>query len=147
MKPNDLRPADGSHRRRRRIGRGDGSGRGTYSGRGMKGQKSRSGGGVRRGFAGGTLPLMKSLPMLRGFTNNFRVTYTVVNLDRLSVFPEGAQVTPATLKTAGILKKEDQRVKILGGGTLNVRLFVSAHRFSQAAREAIKATGGSVEAI
>ena len=111
----------------------------------MKGQKSRSGGGVRRGFAGGTLPLMKSLPMLRGFTNNFRVEYTPINLDGLSMFPEDAQVTPATLKSAGILKNEKQRVKILGRGTLKVRLSVSAHRFSQTAREAIKAAGGSVE--
>ena len=85
--------------------------------------------------------------MLRGFTNNFRTEYAVVNLDRLSGFPEGARVTPATLKEAGILKREDQKVKVLGRGTLKVALTVAAHRLSKTARTAIESAGGSVEEL
>ena len=102
MKQHELKPKVGAHRRSRRIGRGNGSGRGNYSGRGMKGQKARSGGSLRRGFAGGQLPLMKALPMLRGFTNIFRTEYAEVNLERLTRFPQGSRVTPVTLKEAGI---------------------------------------------
>ena len=145
MRQHELGPNAGAHRRRRRIGRGDGSGRGNYSGRGMKGQKSRSGGKLRRGFAGGQLPMMKSLPMLRGFTNIFRVEYAEVNLERLTRFPEGSKVTPAALKEAGILKSEKQPVKILGRGSLDRSLVVAAHRFTRSARAAIEAAGGSVE--
>ena len=147
MKQHDLKPNQGAHRQHRRVGRGDGSGRGNYSGRGMKGQKARSGGGVRRGFAGGQLAMMKALPMLRGFTNIFRIEYEPVNLERLSRFPEGSRVTPATLAEAGILKNEKQRVKVLGRGTLTTPLTVVAHRFSRAARSAIEAAGGSVEEL
>ncbi len=147
MREHDLKPNKGAHRRRRRVGRGDGSGRGSYSGRGMKGQKARTGGGVSRGFTGGQLRMMKALPMLRGFTNIFRTEYTEVNLERLTRFPQGSRVTPATLKEAGILKSEKQQVKILGMGTLKTPLTVVAHRFSKAARAAIEAAGGSVEEL
>ena len=113
----------------------------------MKGQKARSGGGVNRGFRGGQLRLIKALPRLRGFTNTFRIEYTPVNLERLARFPQGSRITPATLKEAGILKSEKQRVKVLGRGTLKTPLTVVAHRFSQAARAAIEAAGGSVEVL
>jgi len=147
MKAHELRPEKGAHRRRRRVGRGDGSGRGTYSGRGMKGQKARSGGGVGRGFAGGQLGIIKALPMLRGFNNKFRTEYVAVNLERLARFPSGSRITPATLKEAGILKGEKHPVKILSRGRLKIPLTVAAHRFSRAARAAIEAAGGSVEEL
>ncbi len=147
MKQHELKPPVGSRHRSRRVGRGDGSGRGTYSGRGIKGQKARTGGGVRRGFAGGQLPLMKSLPMLRGFTNIFREEYAEVNLEQLGRFPQGSTVTPEALRETGIVKKREQKVKILARGTLEVPMTVAAHRFSKAAREAIEAAGGSVEEL
>jgi len=145
MKEHELRANKGAHRRGRRVGRGDGSGRGTYSGRGLKGQKSRSGGSLQRGFAGGQLALMKSLPMLRGFTNNFRTEYVPVNLERLAGFPQDSRITPDTMKEAGILKSGKERVKVLGKGALKVPLTVVAHRFSTSARAAIEAAGGSAE--
>ena len=147
MKQHELKPKVGAHRHSRRIGRGNGSGRGTYSGRGMKGQKARSGGSIRRGFAGGQLPMMKALPMLRGFTNIFRVEYEEVNLEQLERFRKGSKVTPAVLKEAGILKNEKKPVKILGRGTLEKPLKVAAHRFSKSARAAIESAGGSVEQL
>ncbi len=147
MKQHQLTPSPGSHRRRRRIGRGDGSGRGSYSGRGMKGQKSRSGGGVRPNFEGGQLPMTKALPMLRGFTNIFRIEYAEVNLERLAGFPKGSRVSPQELKEAGILKNTRQPVKVLGNGKLEQPLTVAAHRFSKSARAAIEATGGTVEEL
>ena len=91
--------------------------------------------------------MMKALPMLRGFTNIFRIEYEPVNLERLSRFPQGSRVTPATLREAGILKSEKQRIKVLGKGTLNTPLTVVAHRFSRTARAAIEAAGGSVEEL
>ena len=147
MKQHELQPTPGAHRRRRRVGRGDGSGRGSYSGRGMKGQKSRTGAKIRRGFSGGELPLMKSLPTLRGFTNKFRVEYAEVNLERLATFPSGTRVTPSAMKEAGILKNEKAPVKVLGRGTLDRPLTVVAHKFSKAALAAIEAAGGAVEAL
>jgi large subunit ribosomal protein L15 len=147
MKQHEFTPSEGSHRRRRRVGRGDGSGRGTYSGRGMKGQKARSGGKTRRGFAGGQLPIMKALPMLRGFTNIFREEYAEVNLGRLNGFPAGTNVTPALLYEAGIVRKRQEKVKVLAGGILTMPLNVVAHRFSATARTAIEAAGGSVEKL
>ena len=102
---------------------------------------------MRRGFAGGQLSVAKSLPRLRGFTNIFRIEYAEVNLERLTRFPQGSKITPATLKEAGILKSEKQRVKILGQGTLKTPLTVVAHRFSKAARVAIEAAGGTVEEL
>lgn len=147
MKENELKPELGARRRSRRVGRGDGSGRGSYSGRGIKGQKSRTGGGVRRGFAGGQLSFIKGLPSMRGFTNTFRTEYAAVNLERLNRFAPGTRVTLASLKEAGILKSEKQPVKVLAGGTLNASLTVAAHRFSKAARAAIEAAGGVVEQL
>ena len=147
MQQHVLRPPKGAKRHRKRVGRGNGSGRGNYSGRGMKGQKSRSGGGVRLGFEGGQLPLIKRLPMIRGFTNIFKKQYSLVNLDRLASYPANIEVTPQLLAESGVLKDLKKPLKVLGRGELNVPLTVEAHRFSRSAREKIEATGGSVREI
>ena len=147
MQQHDFRPPKGAKKNRRRVGRGDSSGFGSYSGRGMKGQNSRTGGGVRPSFEGGQLPLSKKLPKIRGFTNIFRKRYTVVNVDRLAVFPSESEVTPEALSDAGILRNLNNPVKILGRGELNVPLVVSAHKFSASARQQIEAAGGSVREI
>ena len=147
MQQHQIRPAKGAKRKRQRVGRGDGSGRGSFSGKGMKGQKSRSGGGVRLGFEGGQLPLIKSLPMMRGFTNRFRKEYSVVNLDYLSHFPAGERVTPAVLAATGAVRNPKSLVKILGRGEIDVALEVEAHKFSASARAKIEAAGGSVREI
>ena len=135
------------HRRpRKRVGRGNGSGHGAYSGRGMKGQKSRSGGGVRPGFEGGQLPQVKGLPRLRGFTNIFRREYQEVNLARLNVLPEQVtQVTPEMMKWYGLVKSATRLVKVLGQGDLSRPLEVQADKFSQTARAKIEAAGGKAE--
>ena len=147
MKQHELKPNQGSNRTRKRVGRGDGSGRGSYSGRGMKGQKSRSGGGVRPNFEGGQLPMTKSMPMLRGFTNIFRQEYAEINLDTLSRFPIGSRIAPEDLKGKGIIKNLKQPIKILGNGKLDGPFTVIAHRFSKSARTAIEAAGGTTEQI
>lgn len=147
MQQHELRPPKGARKSRRRVGRGDGSGFGSFSGRGMKGQKSRSGGGVRPSFEGGQLPLSKKLPMIRGFTNIFRKRYSVVNVERLAGFPSEFEVTPEALNEAGILRSLKYPLKILGRGELNVPLIVSAHKFSASARQRIEAAGGSVREI
>ncbi|MDP6494307.1 MAG: 50S ribosomal protein L15 [Dehalococcoidia bacterium] len=147
MQQHNLRPQKGSNRSRKRIGRGDGSGYGSMSGRGMKGQKSRSGGGVRLGFEGGQLSLIKKLPMVRGFTNIFRKEYKEVNLDWLARFPANSEITPQTLVDRGFAKNLGKPVKVLGRGELDVPLTVEAHKFSRSAREKIEAAGGSVRVI
>ena len=147
MQQHQLRPPKGAKRRRKIVGRGDGSGHGSYSGKGMKGQKARSGRGVRLGFQGGQLPLIKSLPSLRGFTNIFRTEYIAINLDRLATFPANSEVTPQFLVEAGVLKSSKQRIKVLGRGELEVPLVVEAHRFSRSAREKIEAVGGQAREI
>lgn len=110
----------------------------------MKGQKSRSGGGVRPGFEGGQLPLAKALPMIRGFKNIFRKEYIVVNLDALAKFPANSEVTPSLLMERGVVKNLKKPIKVLGRGELEGPLVVEAHRFSTSAREKIEAAGGSV---
>jgi len=147
MQQHEINPPGGKHKKRRRIGRGDSSGFGSYSGRGMKGQKSRSGGGVRPGFEGGQLALMKKLPMMRGFTNIFRVSYTPVNLDRLAVFEANTEITPELLSEAGIVRELKTPIKILGRGEIEVPLSIAAHKFSASARQKIEAAGGSVREI
>ncbi len=147
MQMHQLKPGPGSRKRRKRLGRGDSSGHGSFSGRGMKGQKSRSGGGVRPGFEGGQLPLAKALPMMRGFTNIFRVEYSVVNLDRLAKFPANTEVTPETLVQAGVVRNLNRPVKVLGRGELAAPLAVTAQKFSVSAREKIEAAGGTVREI
>jgi len=146
MKLHELKAAEGSRHVRNRVGRGTSSGNGKTSGRGQKGQKSRSGGGVRLGFEGGQTPLFRRLPK-RGFTNINRKDYAVVNLDILSRFEDGAVVDAAALKEAGYVKDAKAGIKILANGELNKKLTVKAAKFSQAAKEAIEAAGGTTEVI
>jgi large subunit ribosomal protein L15 len=145
MKQNELRPPRGAKHNRKFVGRGDGSGHGTYSGRGCKGQKSRAGGGVRLGFEGGQLPLIKRLPRKRGFTNIFKTEYNVVNIGKLAVFPAGSEVTPQELLRAGLINTTDHPTKILGAGNLQHPLLVSANKFSSSAEKKILAAGGKVK--
>lgn len=149
MKLHDLRPAPGSKKRRKRIGRGMGSGHGKTSGRGMKGQGARSGGGKGPYFEGGQLPLVRRLPFRRGFTNIHRIAYKPVNLDRLQTkFGDTSQeVTPESLVEAGIIKRSDKAVAILAEGELKTALTIKAHRFSKSAKEKIEAAGGTVEIL
>lgn len=131
---------------RNRVGRGPGSGNGKTSGRGQKGQKARSGGGVRLGFEGGQTPIARRLPK-RGFTNFNRKEYAVVNVETLNRFEDGTEVTPALLLETGVIKKELAGVKILGAGTLTKKLTVKAAKFSKSAQESIVNAGGVVEVI
>ena len=147
MRQEQLSPAQGSKKARKRVGRGDGSGHGTYSGRGCKGQKSRSGGKVRPGFEGGQLPLIKRLPRKRGFVNIFRIEYSIVRLDKLSVFESGSEVTPEKLVASGLVKSLRYPVKILADGDIDRPLVVKANKFSAAAKAKIEAAGGKVEEV
>jgi large subunit ribosomal protein L15 len=147
MNQHTIKPPKGARKARKRVGRGDGSGYGSYSGRGVKGQKSRSGGAVKRGFQGGQLSLLKRLPSMRGFTNIFRQEYSVVNLDQLEALPADTVVTPDLLVQVGFVRNLNLPVKILGRGELETALTVSAQRFSKSAREKIEAAGGRVEEI
>jgi len=145
MKQNELSPPVGAKRKRKLVGRGDGSGHGTYSGRGCKGQKARSGGGLRPGFEGGQLPLIKRLPRKRGFTNVFKTKYNIVNVGKLDIFPPGTEVTPEELLRAGLISTPDHPTKILGAGDIQHPLLVSANKFSSSAEKKILAAGGKVK--
>ena len=147
MRQNDLAPVPGAKKNRKRVGRGDGSGHGTYSGRGCKGQKSRSGYNIPRGFEGGQLPLIQRLPRKRGFVNIFRTEYNVVNLGRLNVFTAGSEVTPEIMAGAKIVKSRRLPIKILAQGDIDRPLVVKAHKFSAAAKAKIEAAGGTVEKV
>ena len=146
MKLHELQPAEGSRKVRNRVGRDTSSGNGKTSGRGQKGQKARSGGGVRLGFEGGQTPLFRRLPK-RGFTNVNRKEYAVINLDVLNRFEDGTEVTPVALVEAGIVKNEKAGIKVLGNGSLDKKLTVKAAKFSKHAQETIEAAGGSIEVI
>lgn len=146
MQLHDLKPACGATKKRKRVGRGPGSGHGKTSCRGHKGQKARSGGTTRRGFEGGQMPLQRRLPK-RGFTNIFRKEYALVNLYQLEKFKEGAVITPELLVSEGVIKKTDELVKILGDGKLSKGLTVQAHKFSVSAKDKIIACGGTVETL
>ena len=146
MKLHELKPAEGSRKVRNRVGRGIGSGNGKTSGKGHKGQNARSGGGVRPGFEGGQNPLFRRLPK-RGFTNINRKEYAIVNVETLNRFEDGAEVTAALLLETGIVSNEKAGIKILGHGTVNVKLTVKAHKFSASAKEAIENAGGTTEVI
>jgi large subunit ribosomal protein L15 len=146
MKLDDLRPAIGSNKERKRVGRGDGSGHGKTSGRGHKGQGARSGGNTKPGFEGGQMPLQRRLPK-RGFHNPFRVAYSVVNLAQLEALSAGSEVTPENLAARGLVSGKNRLVKILGGGSLSKALTVKAHGFSASAKEKIEAAGGKAELI
>lgn len=147
MRQDELSPAPGSRKSRKRVGRGDGSGHGTYSGRGCKGQKSRSGYKMRPGFEGGQLPLIKRLPRKRGFVNIFRVEYNIINLKELNIFEPGSEVTPEVLVAARLVKSLRHPIKILAEGDINHPLIVKANKFSAAAKAKIEAAGGKVEEI
>jgi large subunit ribosomal protein L15 len=146
MKQNALKPAAGSRKNPKRIGRGPGSGTGKTSGRGEKGQKSRSGYSAKRGFEGGQMPLKRRVPK-RGFTNIFRVEFRTVNVDRLNELAAGSEVTPESLQKAGLLRKGKAPVKILGNGELKVALTVRAHKYTGSATKKIEAAGGKAEVI
>ena len=147
MKLNSIYPNDGATKTRKRVGRGTGSGIGKTSGRGENGQKSRSGYSRKAGFEGGQLPLYRRLPK-RGFSNaKFKTEYAVINLSDLNKFDEGVEVTPELLKDMGILKNQLDGVKILGNGTLEKKLVVKAHKFSEVAKEQIEKLGGKAEVI
>ncbi len=147
MEQHELKPPAGAKRKRKRVGCGDGSGHGSYSGRGCKGQKSRSGGGVRLGFEGGQLPLIKRLPHKRGFTNIFKMEYEIVNVGQLKVFPPNTEVTPQTLFEVGLVKSSECPLKVLGNGDIDRPLVVKASKFSTSAEKKILAAGGKVESI
>ena len=147
MRQDELHPATGCRRPRKRIGRGDGSGHGTYSTRGIKGQKARSGGGVSPHFEGGQTPLVKRLPQKRGFVNIFRTEYAVVNVARLGRFKKNTKVTPEKLVESGLVKSLSKPIKVLGDGKLAHPLVVKANRFTGTARRKIEAAGGKVEEI
>jgi large subunit ribosomal protein L15 len=141
----DLRPAPGATRSRKRVGRGPGSGHGKTAGRGHKGQKSRSGYRHQRGFEGGQMPLHRRVPK-RGFTNIFRVEYDVVNIGALDAFEAGESITPEKLAERRLAHGR-RPVKILGDGKLAKALTVSAHKFSASARSSIEAAGGRCEVL
>jgi large subunit ribosomal protein L15 len=140
-----LSPAPGSTRPRTRIGRGQGSGLGKTAGRGTKGQQSRTGAPIARGFEGGQVPLRRRLPKF-GFTNIFAKDYTEVNVGRLAALPAGTVVDAATLKSLGVISRVGRDgLKVLGGGELAVSITVKAAKFSESARAKILAAGGSAE--
>ncbi|MCS6887261.1 50S ribosomal protein L15 [Chloroflexus sp.] len=142
MKLHDLRPAEGSHRKSKRIGRGHGSGKGKTGGKGMMGQKARSGPGPYRTFEGGQNRLVKRMPFKRGFTNKFRVEYEVVNVGSLADWPVELEVTPESLLDRRLVRRKKMPVKILGDGELSQPLVIKAHKFSASARQKIEAAGG-----
>lgn len=144
MDLNTLKPALGSTKDRKRIGRGTGSGHGKTATKGHKGQKARSGGSIKAGFEGGQMPLQRRLPK-RGFTPLERVEYSVVNLGQLDIFEAGAEVDTAALVAKGLVKGTKCLVKILGNGDITKALKIAATKFSQSAKEKIVAAGGSVE--
>ena len=152
MKLSDLRPAPGSHKAERRLGRGHGSGRGKTAGRGTKGQKARSGGKIHRAFNGGQTRLSKRLPFVRGLGNSnipFRKEYAIINVADLEAFDAGTQVTPEQLVEKRLMSPAEGRglVKVLGDGEIDRALTVRAHKFSASARAKIAAAGGTVEII
>lgn len=146
MNLNELRPVEGSKKDSFRVGRGHGSGNGKTSGRGHKGQKSRTGGGVRPGFEGGQMPLYRRLPK-RGFTNRNSLEIVGINVELLNRFEDGAVVTVDAMIEAGIIKNPRDGVKILGKGDLTKKLTVQANAFSAGAKEKIEAVGGKTEEV
>jgi large subunit ribosomal protein L15 len=141
-----LHPPKGSRKRKVRVGRGMGSKLGKTSGSGNKGQKSRRGYSRRRGFEGGQMPLHRRIPK-RGFHNPFGVSYSVVNLEELNVFPAGETVTPELLRAHGFIRRATDPIKVLGDGELKTKLTIHAHAFSAAAKEKITKAGGTFEVV
>ena len=145
MKLHELTPAQAS-KECKRVGRGHGSGNGKTAGKGHKGQKARSGGGVRIGFEGGQMPLMRRIPK-RGFNNIFATKYAIINVSDLNKFKDGTVVDAELLKAAGLIKKEYDGVKVLGNGELTSKVTVKAAKFTAAAAEKIEKAGGKAEVI
>ena len=147
MKLNSIYAPYGATKTRKRVGRGIGSGLGKTSGKGHKGQNARSGGGVRPGFEGGQLPLYRRLPKI-GFSNAlFKTRYATINLSDLNKFEDGAVITPELLKEMGLVKKQLDGIKVLGNGTLEKKVIVKAHKFSEVAQKQIEKLGGKAEVI
>lgn len=146
MNLHDLSPARGAKKKRKRIGRGPGSGHGKTATKGHKGIKARSGGGKRPGFEGGQMPLVRRLPKF-GFTNPFRTEYNVLNLKSFETWTGPLTVTPQALVDAGLVKRKRLQIKILGNGELTKPLVIQAHKFSESAKAKIQAAGGRVEVI
>lgn len=146
MELNNLKPALGSTKNRKRIGRGTGSGHGKTATKGHKGQKARSGGSIKAGFEGGQMPLQRRLPK-RGFTPLDRVEYSIVNLSQLDVFDAGTVIDGTTLASKGLIKSSTAAIKILGNGDLAKAFKVAATKFSQTAKDKIIAAGGTVEEL
>lgn len=147
MKLHELAPAEGARKARKRVGRGNGSGHGTYSGRGSKGQKARSGGNVNPRFEGGQIPMVLRLPFKRGFTNPFKERFQIVNVDSLELFEAGAEVTPETLRDAGLIRDTKVKVKLLGDGEVSRPVTVRVHKWSQTAQQKVEAVGGTLERL
>jgi large subunit ribosomal protein L15 len=146
MRLHDLRPPKGARKGVKRVGRGEGSGWGKTAGRGHKGQRSRSGGGVRPGFEGGQMPLQRRLPK-RGFTNIFKKKFQLVNLQDLVRFEAGSTIDAESLAAAGLIRKATDKVKLLGKGAIDKPLTLKVHGTSNQARVAVEAAGGSVEVV
>lgn len=144
MKLHELKPNEGARDVRKRVGRGTSSGTGKTAGRGQKGQKARS--KVRLGFEGGQMPLFRRMPK-RGFKNINRKEYAVVNLNDLNRFEDGTEITATILIEAGVIKKELSGVKLLANGELNKKLNIKVSKYSEAAKVAVEAAGGSIEVI
>lgn len=147
MKLHELEPAPGSHKARKRVGRGPGSGHGKTSTRGQKGQRARTSVNVPKAFEGGQTRLTMRIPKWRGFNNKWKKSYAVLNLTRLNRFEEGTEVTPEQLVDSGIVKDVGAGIKVLGSGDLTRKLTVHAHRFSAEAKKKIEAAGGTVAVI
>ena len=148
MKLNELKPARGANRSRKRVGRGNASGKGGTCGRGHKGQKSRSGSSIPAWFEGGQMPLVRRLPK-RGprRTGHKRIEYDVINVETLNLFEETAVISPEVLREAGLIKRKNALIKILGDGELEKQLKVQAHRFSKSAIQKIESKGGTAEVL
>lgn len=147
MRLNDLRPAPGATHKRKRVGRGMGSGMGKTSTKGHKGQKARAGATPRLGFEGGQTPLHRRLPQRAGFRNVNRKVYAVVNLDDLDRFEAGTEITPELLIGSGVVKNKKDDIKVLGNGEVTKAFTVRAHKFSKTAEEKLKAAGGTAEVL
>ena len=143
---NKLHAPSGATKKRKRVGRGEGSGHGKTAGKGHKGQKARTGGSTKLGYEGGQTPLHRRLPK-RGFTNKFKKTYDIVNIERLSVFNKGDVVDAETLTAKGIAKNIKDGIKILGDGEIKIPLTVKADKFTAAAVKKIEAAGGKAEVV
>ena len=146
MKLNELSPASGSHKNKKRLGRGVGSGKGKTAGRGTKGHNSRSGGGVRPGFEGGQMPIHRRLPK-RGFTNFFRKKIVEINIRDLARFESGSTVDEAALIRMGLVKGKRDGIKLLGTGEINIPLKIKLERVSKNAGKKIVSAGGSIEVV